>query len=379
MNFLIKNRKLGHLVIYLYKGGNDKNAEPLFRISNIERGLNLELDKTTALLVAILAIVEFLIIIFLLFRQWREIKPLKQETIDKKEFDDVKYLYERSKDAAKKFKMENARLKEKINSLESTVEQLQKGNIELLRQRDRLLATNVQLEELQKQKDEYFAITMHDLKNPAGAIKGLLELLEDYDSNATEHQEIMNSIVSSSDHILKLAQRISEIVVATAEIGKLNLKMESVKSIIDVVCDMNAAYAHKKKIKLVNKSSIGTPKTLLDTDRIEEAIDNLINNAIKYGPEGTVVQVRTYFSSEYITVEVNDDGAGLTGEDLKKIFTKGAVLSTEPTAGEGRSGLGLWAVKKIVDEHNGNIMVDSKKGVGSTFSIELPIIKSTDV
>ena len=76
---------------------------------------------------------------------------------------------------------------------------------------------------------------------------------------------------------------------------------------------------------------------------------------------------------EHVMIEVSDDGVGLSEEDSKKVFDKGATLSPKPTGNESSSGLGLWIVKKIVEEHRGSVFVKSKPGRGSTFGFILPI------
>ena len=99
----------------------------------------------------------------------------------------------------------------------------------------------------------------------------------------------------------------------------------------------------------------------------------MLNNAIKYGPKDTEVILESFFTDTKVTIEVSDNGVGLSEEDLKNIFNKGATLSAKPTGNESSSGLGLWIVKKLVEAHHGKVWVKSKVGKGSTFVVELPI------
>jgi signal transduction histidine kinase len=269
-------------------------------------------------------------------------------------------------------KEQNDFLKSKNRELNRKMKDLEEANIELLEKKESLLNSKEKLQLLHKQKEDLFAMAIHDIKNPVSAIKGYLDLLNSYDLTAQEQQQIMNGLMASSDRIVRLAQEIAETVVLKDNVPKLKRKVTSIKDIIDSVCRQNITYAERKKIKLVNKSSHDLPKIEIDPDKIEEAIDNLVNNGIKYGTEGTTVQIITFFNSEKISIEITDDGRGMSSEDLNKIFEKGQLLSTEPTGDETRSGLGLWIVKNIIDEHNGEIKVDSKLGVGTTFTIMLP-------
>ena len=153
----------------------------------------------------------------------------------------------------------------------------------------------------------------------------------------------------------------------------LKFESASIKKVIDKVCNQNMSYAKAKKVTLLNKSSNELPNVKMDDVKIEDVIDNLVNNAIKYGPENTIVEVRASVKNNMLTVEVKDNGVGLSENDMKRAFQKGAVLSAKPTGIEQSSGLGLWLVKKTIDEHNGKVWVESKLSIGSTFAFELPI------
>src|SRR3989339_415281 len=223
--------------------------------------------------------------------------------------------------------------------------------------------------------EELSAMAIHDIKNPASAIRGYIELLNSYELNANEHQEIMASLVASSEDIVKLSQDMCTIIAKALPEPKLKLDKCSLKNLVDDVFNQNASYAKAKKVKFYNKNAIELPEVKMDPEKIEEALDNLVNNAIKYAPPETIVEVRTYvkdLNKKTIVVEVKDNGVGLSEDDLKRSFQKGSVLSAKPTGLEQSSGLGLWIVKKIIEEHGGKVWVESKQGVGSTFAFELP-------
>lgn len=283
--------------------------------------------------------------------------------------------YESLKKDYTKLMETNAYLKKRIDELKNNITDLQEANDDLLRQKQKLLEKKRHLEELQAQKDELFAMAIHDIKNPAAAIKSYVELLDSYDLNAQEQQEIMQSLADTSSRIIDLAQKMSLVVAKTNTDSLLSIESGSVKTIIDSVCKRNLAYATGKKISLINQASPHIPDTKMDSGQIEEALENLVNNAIKYSPQGSVVQVRAYFSDTKVTVEVTDNGVGIPEKECRKAFEKGILLSPAPTGGEPRSGLGLWIVKRIVEEHDGRVWLKSKEGAGSTFGIELPIRK----
>lgn len=300
---------------------------------------------------------------------------LKSRRDSEKGTSEVYDSYESLKTDYEAMKENNKQLKKKVEELKSTVAALENANENLSKQKAKLLLNKRQLEELQRQKDELFAMAIHDIKNPAAAIKSYVELLESYDLNANEQQEIMQSLADTSTRIVDLAQKMSLVVAQIKPEPILNMEKGSVKTLVDAVCKRNSAYAIKKKINLINQASPNTPETKMDISQIEEVLDNLVNNAIKYSPEGSVVQIKSYFSDSKITVEVADNGVGIPEHETSRAFDKGVLLSPAPTGGEPRSGLGLWIVKNIVEEHDGRVWLKSKPGAGSTFGFELPIRK----
>lgn len=288
---------------------------------------------------------------------------------------EVLRAYEKLKIKYKELEDENSFQRSQIRELKDRITELEHANLKLLEKKEKLVESKQQLEELQAQKEELFAIAIHDIKNPASAIKSYLELITSYDLNAVEQSEIMESMIRSSEQIVELAHEMTSVIAQTKPEPLINLELGSLKKIIDSVCTQNKGYALKKQINLLNKSSIDLPETKLDPAKIEEVMDNLVNNALKYSPANSTVVINTFFTKEKITVEVTDTGVGLSEDDIKKAFQKGGKLTPKPTGNETSSGLGLWIVKKIIEEHGGRVWVKSKTGKGSTFGFELPIVK----
>jgi len=307
----------------------------------------------------------------------KKVNPVKKEQPKEsalmEELADLKYSYKRVKEELKNQTEDNGYLLKQIKGLELSIKNLETANLHLFEQKERLTESKRQLEILQTQKEELFAHAIHDIKNPASAIKSYLELLNSYDLNATEQQEIMVSLMESSEDIVKLSQEMCTIIAQNKPEPTLKFEKAPVKKLIDKVCNQNLSYAKAKKVTLLNKSSNDLPDVKMDVIKIEDVIDNLVNNAIKYGPENTIVEVRTSVRNNMLTVEIKDNGVGLSENDMRRAFQKGSVLSAKPTGIEQSSGLGLWLVKKTIDEHSGKVWVESKLSIGSTFAFELPI------
>ncbi len=312
---------------------------------------------------------ELILILYLLFIK----KDEKLIITEQEEYINLDQAYNVLKQSYTDLNNANKNLNFNIKKMERIIGNLEDANVELLDQKENLLVKKSQLEELHSQKDELYAVAIHDLKNPAAAIKGLIQLLDDFDLTAQEQQEIMEGIVASSESIFKLTEELSDSISQDNEQNIINIENASLKKVIDTVFTVNNAYAHKKEIRLVNRSSATLPNFNFDPQKIKEVLDNLINNAIKYGPKGTEVILESFFTDTKVTIEITDTGVGLSDEDLKKIFTKGGKLSPKPTGNESSSGLGLWIVKKLVEAHEGTVWVKSKLGKGSTFIVELPI------
>lgn len=277
---------------------------------------------------------------------------------------------------------ENSALRAEISALRGQIEalqvrtnELQKTNRELASQKERLLEHKKQLEELQVQKDELFSMVVHDMKNPAGLIRGLVELLRSYDLTAQEQQEIMEDLMATSTRILALAQEVSRIVTLESGALKLDFNTYPVARLIEDVCRRNLVSASKKHIGFQVDIAPQLPESDIDVQKIEEVLDNLVSNAIKFSNNESQIKVRAYKAGENVVVEVIDNGPGLTEADIKRAFGRGARLSAKPTGGESSSGLGLWIVKKIVEAHHGRVWVKSSIMKGSTFAFELPLVQ----
>jgi len=319
-------------------------------------------------------LLELIIILYLLFiKNGKKIVITEQE-----EYINLDQAYSVLKKSYADLNDANKSLNFNIKKMERIIGNLEDANVELLNQKESLLIKKNQLEDLHMQKDELYAVAIHDLKNPAAAMKGLIQLLDDYDLTAQEQQEIMEGIVASSESIFKLTEELSSSISSNSQQNLVTLEDASLKKVIDTVFTINNAYANKKEIRLINRSSATLPNFYFDPNKIKEVVDNLINNAIKYGPKNTEVILEAFFTNSKVTIEVSDNGVGISDQDLKKIFTKGATLSAKPTGDESSSGLGLWIVKKIVEAHNGKVWVKSKIGKGTTFVVELPTNLTND-
>jgi signal transduction histidine kinase len=241
----------------------------------------------------------------------------------------------------------------------------------------RLTAQWARLRQANAFKSEILGTVAHDLKNPLGVILGRTEILKEMIAGAGALDDNINAQVA---YIRDAANRLTEMVDdlvsdAMADALDITIRREPVdiSVLVQEVAEANRPIAARKEQSI---TVIAPPDhaAMCDSDRIRDAIDNLVSNAIKYSPIGGAIDLLVAREGDGILVQVRDQGAGLSPEDISRLFGRFQRLSAKPTAGETSTGLGLSIVKRIVDLHGGRIAVESAApGNGATFKMTLPV------
>ncbi|MEW6147938.1 MAG: DUF3369 domain-containing protein [Pseudomonadota bacterium] len=245
----------------------------------------------------------------------------------------------------------------------------------LMQANRRLSAQWLRLQRANGFKNEILGTVAHDLKNPLGVILGRTEMLKELISTGASEA----GVVAQVDHIRDATKRLTTMVDhlisdAMADAFDITIRREpvDVATLVKEVAEANQPLAVNKQ-QTISVTAPPNIVTMCDIDRIREAIDNLISNAIKYSPIGGRVDVTVTHEGSDTIVRVSDEGAGLSPEDLGRLFGRFQRLSAKPTAGESSTGLGLSIVKRIIDMHGGEVTADSDgPGKGSTFTMTLP-------
>ena len=246
----------------------------------------------------------------------------------------------------------------------------------LMQANRRLSAQWLRLQRANGFKNEILGTVAHDLKNPLGVILGRTEMLTELIGAGSPKE----TITSQVDHIRDATKRLTTMVDhlisdAMADAFDITIRREpvDVAALVSDVAEANQPSAINKQQNLTVSAPAGHI-TMCDADRMREAIDNLVSNAIKYSPIGGKITLLVNHDADNTIIRVTDEGAGLSPEDLGRLFGRFQRLSAKPTAGESSTGLGLSIVKRIVDMHDGQINADSRgPGQGSTFTIILPV------
>jgi signal transduction histidine kinase/DNA-binding NarL/FixJ family response regulator len=274
-------------------------------------------------------------------------------------FDNV-VLYEQLQQA-------NARLEKRV--VERTRE-LTAANARLRAQWIRARRTNAF-------QSEILGTVAHDIRNPLSVILGRAEMMKEFLQEPNVPTEKMNLQL---EHVRNAASRLSDMVdalitEALADAMDITLRRESIDfvSLVRDVLDANLPLAQRKG-QLIEIDGASPARVHSDPDRLREAVDNLISNAIKYTPTGGRIDVSVGEADGQAVLRVRDNGPGLRPEDTRRLFGRFQRLSAKPTGGEASTGLGLSIAKKIVDLHDGEIFAESDgAGRGSTFVIQLPL------
>lgn len=256
-----------------------------------------------------------------------------------------------------------------------TVAETERRRNEELAIKDKLLQQrNAELERLNEDKNELLRIVAHDLKNPLSSITMIAKLLRnDDDIQPAESKELLDDILTTSERMFLLINDLLNL--EELERGTLKFQKERVSAndMLASVCRQNRKQADSKNITLEYNPPTTDVFLNADEGRLRQLIENLLSNALKFSPQGSMVHISVERRRGNGRITVKDHGPGITDADKERLFQKFARLTARPTAGEHSSGLGLAIAKKITDAMGGTLVCESKVGDGAAFIVELPL------
>lgn len=223
-------------------------------------------------------------------------------------------------------------------------------------------------------KTEFVATASHELRTPLAAVYGAAMTLRRRDVTLEpDLQERLLAVISEESD--RLAHTINDILWASRlEGGRLDLSIESFDSASLAEQVIEAARIHAPDTVTVSlRRSDGLPSVAADPDKVRQVLTNLIENAVKYSPDGGVVEVRLETHGRQLRLSVRDEGLGIPLQEQSRIFEKFYRLDPNLTRGVGGTGLGLYICRELVRHMDGRIWVSSLEGEGSTFFFELPL------
>lgn len=230
------------------------------------------------------------------------------------------------------------------------------------------------VKENEKLRSDMASLMSHELRTPVTSIKGFAELILMDETLSEENREFLTIIANESQRLSKMLSTflsVSNLEQSDKkEFSKVAVKLDTV---VHEVVDELQETARRKRIRLVEQTNDNLPPIAADKGLIRRVISNLIDNAIKYSPERTSVMVSTVLEADFLRVVVEDRGYGIDRNEHEKIWQKFYRVARDGQDKEDEStGLGLSLVKEVIEQHGGEVVVESEVGQGSRFSFTLP-------
>lgn len=258
---------------------------------------------------------------------------------------------------------------------------------------EELKATNRKLQKLERLKSEFISIVSHELRTPLTAIKNAMDII--LSGKAGDMTENIEKFVSMGKrNAIRLSGIINDLLdISKIEAGKMDFKFDliHIEPVIEYVKNNLTEMAREKGLRIEYKPSDESTEIYADSNRLEQVLTNLVSNAIKFTPSGTieistkVVNARELhydqcfeedikkLHGKYLQVCVEDHGIGIERKDLNHVFDKFAQIENSLSRKVGGSGLGLPIARQLIEAHNGAIWCDSEINKGSKFYFVIPV------
>jgi PAS domain S-box-containing protein len=230
-----------------------------------------------------------------------------------------------------------------------------------------------QLKEMDELKSDFVSTVSHDLRSPLTLMRGYATMLEMVGELNEQQQNYVHKIITGVESMSHLVQNLLDLGRIEAEVG-LKLDMVSAPDIISEVTDSFKIRASQKKITIhVSQPNQTIPFISADKALLQQALRNLVDNALNFNHQDGEVWVRYKMEDGRIIFEVEDNGIGISPVDQQRLFEQFYRVESREKDKQGGTGLGLAIVKSIAERHGGEAWVESELGSGSTFYLVVPI------
>ncbi len=324
--------------------------------------------RNRIILLALLSSGAGILLLFLLFFNSLKLARLNinlQELLHEN-YESAKMLVRRDRELV----FTNTRLRELLMELEEVGKMLVRRDLELTR-------ANARLEELDKMKSEFVSIAAHQLRTPLTGIRWSYQTLLDRDSGALAPAE-RRLLQSGLGATLRMIELVNDLLsVARIEEGRfgIHLRKQSILPVLETLAARIAALAKDKAVAFsFQRYTSALPDLMFDEDKITLALDNFLDNALKYTEPGGRIGLSVSRDRTHVRIEVTDTGIGIPAGQLHRVFTKFFRADNAIRLHTSGTGLGLYVAKNIIEKHDGAVEVKSAEGKGSTFSLTLPVV-----
>ncbi len=219
--------------------------------------------------------------------------------------------------------------------------------------------------------EDFISTVSHELRTPLTSIRGFSQtMLASWDKLDDESKKkFLKIIVEQSNRLINLVENMLSVTKLQGAKENLIYKEVSIKPVVEMIASIVKNQYKDKSFKIDINSKV--PNILVDKDKFQQIMTNLMENAAKYGDEGSVIEVRAAYVPENVCIEVINSGIEIPKEDYEKIFTKFSRIDNPLTRKVQGSGLGLYITKSLVEKMGGKIFVTSGDGI-TKFSVSMP-------
>ena len=241
-----------------------------------------------------------------------------------------------------------------------------------------VLHDTTEQEKEERERRLFVSNVSHELRTPLTSVKSYLEALDEgalYDPVAPDFIKVSLDETNRMMRMVTDLLHLSRIDNATSQLDVELINFTAFITFILNRFDKMRSQDDEKKYELVRDYSINSVWIEIDTDKMTQVIDNILNNAIKYSPDGGKITVSMKTTDDQMILSIKDQGLGIPKQDLPKIFDRFYRVDRARSRAQGGTGLGLAIAKEIIKQHNGFIWAKSEYGKGSTFTIVLPYDK----
>jgi PAS domain S-box-containing protein len=244
------------------------------------------------------------------------------------------------------------------------------------RQLEALYQDVTERKKLDDLKDEFIGLVSHELRTPLTVVMGVLNVLLTSETSLSleERHDLLEDAASGTEELSAMLTNLLEL--CRSQVGRLSLHNEPVN--IDTV--IQRVFEELRQVRMTHEFKIDLPKRLprihADIQRLEHILRNLLDNAVKYSPEGSEIRVFVKEDEGRVIIGVSDQGMGISLPDQAKLFKPFERIVNRALDTVKGTGLGLLVCQRLVEAHGGRIWVESQPGQGSTFCFSLPMHKN---
>jgi len=238
-----------------------------------------------------------------------------------------------------------------------------------------VLHDTTEQEKEERERRLFVSNVSHELRTPLTSVKSYLEALDEGALSAPVAPDFIKVSLDETNRMMRMVTDLLHLSRIDNATSHLDVELINFTAFITFILnrfDKIRAQDEEKKYEIVRDYPITSVWIEIDTDKMTQVIDNILNNAIKYSPDGGKITVSMKTTDDQMILSISDQGLGIPKEDLPKIFDRFYRVDKARSRAQGGTGLGLAIAKEIVKQHNGFIWAKSEYGKGSTFTIVLP-------